>query len=99
MARLSVIAMCAGVAACGHRNSVVGAAPIPVPAVQVAQDCRELARKVDEPVWTRGKRAKVLLAETTSALVQANQTIEATGHCQDKLYEALGTPYDSIAAK
>lgn len=94
-----MIAMCAGVAACSrHGNSLVGAAPIPVLPVQIAKDCADLAQPVDEPVWTKGKRAKVLLAETTSSLLQANERLRSTERCQGKLYDALGTPYDGIAA-
>jgi hypothetical protein len=67
--------------------------------VHVAKDCRELARRVDEPVWTKASGPRSLVAETTSALVQANDVIETTGYCQDKFYDALGTLYDSIAVR
>jgi hypothetical protein len=70
-----------------------------VPAVQVAKDCADLARPVPEPVWSKSKKRRTLLAETTVALVEANETLNATRRCQDKLYDALGTPYDSISAR
>lgn len=89
---LSLIASCAGVAGCARSNSLVGASPVPVPPVQVAKDCAELARPVPEPVWSKAKTRRTLLAETTVALIEANDTLKASARCQDKLYETLGRP-------
>ncbi len=62
------------------------------PAVQIPQDCGQLAEPVSEPEWREGASAKAVLADTTVSLEEANGRLEATRRCQEKQAKIFAAP-------
>lgn len=82
-----MMTICAFEAACANVPQSA-----PDPGVQIPRDCEELAQPVTEPEWRKGANPKVLLADTTVALIEANENLESTRTCQARQRETFAAP-------